>query len=299
MAISVTSIFCAFLRGFHSYYDSYKICDDSFALQIIPEERIQLIRKGFTSAIPNVSEQRSNKEIDAIISSIIKNIPTTAQVLSRTYYCEKELELFLEKGNSQYIILGAGLDTYSLRYNNSLPIKIFEIDQEDTQCFKKEQIYRIKKELPKNTEYICADLSNTKLPDVLCKSSFDQNKSVLVSALGLIMYLSIDSINDLFKSLSKICLAGSLIVFDYFDDSTFDETKSSEDFKKWIKQGKLTGEQFRSCLSYDDLVSIANTNSFTVKAHLSPDEIQGKYFPENEAIYKACEHVHFVTLEKL
>ena len=276
MAISVTSIFCAFLRGFHSYYDSTEICDDSFALQIIPEERIQLIRKGFTSVIPNVSEQCSDKEIDAIISSIIKNIPTTAQVLSRTYYCEKELELFLEKGNSQYIILGAGLDTYSLRYNNSLPIKIFEIDQEDTQCFKKEQIYRIKKELPKiqNIFVLIYLILNCQMYCV--KSSFEQNKSVLVSALGLIMYLSIDSINDLFKSLSKICLAGSLVVFDYFDDTTFDETKSSEDFKKWIKQGKLTGEQFRSCLSYDDLVSIANTNSFTVKTHLSPDEISGE-----------------------
>ena len=42
MAISVTSIFCAFLRGFHSYYDTYKICNDSLALQIIPEDRRQL-----------------------------------------------------------------------------------------------------------------------------------------------------------------------------------------------------------------------------------------------------------------
>lgn len=299
MAISVTSIFCAFLRGFHSYYDSFKICNDSMALQIIPEERKQLIRMGFLNSIPNLHQPISGKEADDIISMIIRNIPTTAQVLSRTCYCENKLESFVKKGNSQYIILGAGLDTFSLRCDSFPQLKVFEIDQEDTQNFKKEQIIRIRNGLPKNTEFISADLTKKTLNQVIRKSSFDPNNVVFISALGLIMYLSIDSINELFKSFSQICLPGSLIVFDYFDNTTFDESSSSDSFKKWINQAKFTGEQFKSCLSYDDLVSITNKHNFVIKEHLAPNEIQDKLFPESETVYKACEHVHFITIEKL
>ncbi len=299
MAISVTSIFCAFLRGFHSYYDTYKICNDSLALQIIPEDRRQLIRMGFLNTLPNLPKPITDKETDAIISKIIRNIPTTAQVLSRTYYCENELESFLKEGNSQYIVLGAGLDTYSLRCDKFPQIKIFEIDQGDTQFFKKEQLYRISKGLPKNTEFICADLTTNTLKQVMIESSFERNKCVFISALGLIMYLDLSSLNELFESISQICSSGSRIVFDYFDNTTFDESRSSDSFRKWINQAKFTGEQFKSCLSYNDLVSITNKYNFSIKAHLSPDEIQKKIFLENKTQYEACEHVHLITLEKL
>ena len=299
MAISVTGIFCAFLRGFHSEYENPKIFDDPFGLRIIPDERIKLIKEGFVSTVTQAASGMPENEINSLILKIIQNMPAASQVLSRSSYAEERLEDFIDLGGPQYLIIGSGLDTFALRRVKERSLKIFEIDKPEMLAFKKEQVVRIQDRLPRNVEYIAADLSKDDLISALESSSFDRKEKAFVSMLGLIMYLTEDEISGLFKTLERLCSAGSVIAFDYFDEESRGEEKSSPRFRQMLEQGKFTGERFKSLLSEDEIGSLVKRYGFTLREHLSPEKIDELYFLNRGDDYRACEHVHFAAIEKL
>jgi methyltransferase (TIGR00027 family) len=289
---------CAFIRGVQFSRNPSGPGADSFAMQLIPEDRLGLIRKAFTGSIAGKDDNLPAHAADEIISRALRGMPTAAQVLGRSAYVEKKLETFASSGSAQYVILGAGLDSYALRKKTSSGVKVFEIDRRETQDFKKKQIIRINGTLPSDTECISADLSLEKLSAALQRSSFDRNVPAFFSAQGLLMYLAPEEIANLFCEIASVSMPGSLVSFDYFDEETHNPEKSSEAFRAWLDQGKLTGELFKSCFSIDELRGIADTNGFRIEEHLEPEDIQKRFFENHPDGYSACEHVHFMTLEK-
>lgn len=298
MAISVTSVFCAFLRGFHFEHGEDPLFDDSYALRLIPDDRLSMIEQGFIQALPSQVSRDNPAEIDAAISRMIQGMPTTSQVLSRARFAEQRVDAFISEGGLQYVILGAGLDSFSLRRSQEGPLMVYEIDAKETQEFKKEQVIRVHKALPRNTEYIPADFSKSPLEEILRDSSFDAERRSCISALGLLMYLSEENVEGLFHSFAEICSPGSIIVFDYFDEDTFDTSKSSSAFQRMLEQSKFTGEEFRSLFSLDELRAVCENLSFSIEEHLSPDDIDAAYFADRSDDYHACEHVHFMSVVK-
>ena len=298
MAISVTSIFCAFLRGFHFENVDNPVFDDSYGLRLIPEDRLSMIKEGFIQALPFPVSREDPLEIDAAISKTIQGMPTTAQVLSRARYTEQRVERFISERGRQYLILGAGLDSFSLRHSQEESLVVYEIDEKDTQEFKIEQVLRVNRVLPSNTEYLPADLSKSPLEEIVKGASFDGKGKSCISALGLLMYLTKENIESLFHSFAEICSPGSMVVFDYFDEDTFDRAKSSSAFQRMLEQSRFTGEEFRSLFSLDELRTLCDNVAFSIEEHLSPDDIDAAYFADRADDYHACEHVHFMSIVK-
>ena len=100
-----------------------------------------------------------------------------SHVVVRSRYTEDRLAEAAKNGVQQYLILGAGLDTFPYRQPHWAEIlRIFEVDHSASQRLKRERLALAGIDVPSNVELIACDFETASLPDCLCKSSFDFGK---------------------------------------------------------------------------------------------------------------------------
>ena len=112
---SFTAMKIAYMRAYHAIHSNPKIFDDFLACDLVPEEKRALI------------EQHLN--CDNLMQA-------TISLLSRARYTEDTLEKAIRRGVKQYVILGAGMDTFAFRRSELMErLEVFEIDHPATQEF--------------------------------------------------------------------------------------------------------------------------------------------------------------------
>ena len=116
---SITAKLCAFARAWHSYYSREKIYDDYLAFDFMGkeeyEEMLEMIKEGLID-----SERLEKENAEKVIADYFLPIP-----LSRMHFNENGLAEFAkENGKIQYVICGAGADTFSFRNDND-DIEVF------------------------------------------------------------------------------------------------------------------------------------------------------------------------------
>ncbi len=109
-----------------------------------------------------------------------------AGFLIRSRYAEDCLSEAVARGLRQYLILGAGLDTFAYRQPAwAEPVNIFELDHRATQNFKRERLAKSGIQLPKNLTLVPIDFESTPLERALRNMPFDFNKATFCSWLGV------------------------------------------------------------------------------------------------------------------
>ena len=140
---SLTSLVSAFGRAYHHKYDTPKIFDDFIANDLLSEEEFSAVSKNMMNGIQFFNKdigERFKDQPEEILKWITQ-VQLSPTPLARAAYCEKVLLHEIELGSSQYVILGAGLDTFAFRHPELTDrLDIYEIDFPATQAFKK-QVY--------------------------------------------------------------------------------------------------------------------------------------------------------------
>ncbi len=161
---SYSAMITASIRAYHSMNDTPKIFDDFLAYRLIPQEVRALIEQGLTKY-----KQFDDPEHTASCSD--QPIPWTAlmqatNVLSRARYTEDALERAVRQGVKQYVILGAGMDTFAFRRPELLEqLEVFEIDHPATQNFKLLRLADLGWEHPAQLHFIPIDFTKENLAD--------------------------------------------------------------------------------------------------------------------------------------
>lgn len=146
----------------------------------------------------------------------------TGQVVGRSRYSEDLLQQAIEKDHlQQYVIVGAGLDSFVLRLAEHYPqLKIFEVDHPDTQKTKIEKLKQISKskQLPANVEFVSIDFEKEKLSDALLRSTYDTKTPTFFSWLGTTHYLQPETTLATLQNIATFASSNSEIVMDYSVD---------------------------------------------------------------------------------
>lgn len=140
--------------------------------------------------------------------------PVYGEVVGRSRFSEDALHAAIARGVRQYVIVGAGLDTYALRAPRLHRLRIFELDQRASLERKRRQIRRIGAALS-NVEYVATDLERESLADALRRSSFDPAAPCFVSWLGTTYYLNEAAVHATLRSIAALAARGSELVFDF------------------------------------------------------------------------------------
>ncbi|WP_433772660.1 class I SAM-dependent methyltransferase [Bacillus wiedmannii] len=297
---SVTSLVSAFGRAYHSEFDSPKIFDDYVAKEFIsPKERNDIetnMVQGIHFFNKDIAEQFQNNPRE--ILKWITQVQLSPTPLARAAYCEKVLLHEMTLGAKQYVILGAGLDTFSFRHRElENSIEIFEIDHPSTQQFKKGRTEEAELEIPNNLHFVSMDFTKDFSKQELINEGFE-NKETFFSLLGVTYYLTKEELASLIECLFEMVPVGSSIVFDYSDENLFTEKGLSNRVENMVKMAAVGGEPMKSCYSYHEMEALLEKAGVLIYEHLSPEDIHKLYFEGRNDYLEAFETVHYVHAVK-
>lgn len=134
-------------------------------------------------------------------------------------YAEDEVERCIEKGIDQYVVLGAGFDTFALRRHDLADrVRVFEIDFPDVQALKRERIEKAKPEPAQLPTFVPIDFESMTVSDVLPQAGFDPSKPSVWSWMNTIPYVSVDATEATLADIRKVMAPGSRLCLNYQGD---------------------------------------------------------------------------------
>jgi len=137
-----------------------------------------------------------------------------AQAASRSRYTEDRLAAAAGRGVRQYLILGAGLDTFAYRSPLAGAVRVIEVDHPATQEWKRRALTAAGIVVPSGVAFVPADLAEGDLGEVLRRAPLDLASPVFVSWLGVVMYLASADVGATLTALGGLA-PGTEVVADY------------------------------------------------------------------------------------
>jgi len=292
---SRTALIAAFFRAQHHQYDHPKIFDDPVAQLLLSASEVESIENGLLTAAHDISDVLSaSPDRRTALSRLLRHHAAPAPVLARARYTEDHLFQAIHGGVAQYVMLGAGLETFALRRQDLRSrLQVFEIDHPSTQAFKQQALSRAGIPLPSNLHFIPADLEAVSVADALRGSSFIPQARSVFSWQGVIAYLTLEAVRGTFQSIRSVAAPGSLLLFSYLDGDAFRAEKSSTRIRRMIEANRSIGEAMITGFDLPVLQAELAAARFELVEDLHPEEQQRRYFKGRTDGYHATEHFHF------
>lgn len=138
-----------------------------------------------------------------------------AALVVRSRFVEDQLSRCVAAGVRQYLVLGAGLDTFAYRNPyGSEGLRVFEVDHPGTQRWKQQLLAEAGIDVPASLTFVAADLECDDLGGALRRSGFRAVQPACISWMGVTMYLTADAILKTLRTLAAFA-TGSCLCFDY------------------------------------------------------------------------------------
>lgn len=274
---SMTAFISAFARAYHSENNAVKIFDDRIARRLFTDEEYGRISQNMMDGIGFFNPSFSGAKDDAL-RWIVDNQLSPAP-LGRAAFAEKSLETAVSIGAKQYLILGAGYDTFAYRQPTwAKQIRIFEVDHPAVAKDKKMRLKASGIEIPDNVHYVAADFTKREWQSELLQCAVFRRDSVsFCSALGLAYYLEKEVFGRLCAILSSLLPEGSAVVFDYPDENGFTE-KAGKQIRKQALLASAANEKMFAGYSYEELEKMLSAYGFLIYELLTPPQMTQSYF---------------------
>jgi methyltransferase (TIGR00027 family) len=198
----------------------------------------------------------------------------------RSRFAEDELAVSFRAGVRQYVLLGAGLDTFAYRNPYSPALQVFEADHPDTQAWKRERLRVNGIVVPESVRFVSVDLERKRLADELAlEPDFDLHSKAFFACLGVVPYLTQEAFETTLRLIASMPV-GSGIVFDYSVPPDLLNEADRVRLKELAERVAAVGETFRLFLAPQDLHQLLGGLGFTRVEDLERDEINTRYFPD-------------------
>jgi methyltransferase (TIGR00027 family) len=226
--------------------------------------------------------------------------PVHGLILGRSRYAEEKLEAAIRLGVSQYLIFGAGFDTYALRRASGFrTIEVFEIDHPASQSMKQDRLVGLGMPWPENLHFVPVDLEMHSIQEALARSKFDFTRRCFVAWLGTTFYLSHDAIKETLQAIAHIGLQGSELVFDYLVPERLVPPSKRSALAATRRFAAQRGEPILATYSPDEIAFLASLTGFMVSEDLSSEDLQFRYFSSRTDDLTSMPGSRLVHLRKL
>jgi len=294
---SKTAIGTAFMRAYHATHDHPKIFDDFLAHRLISAEGHRHIEARHLELFQRLNPERAFSCPDqaSALACWMQTFAPLPVILGRARYAEDILEEAVKRQEvKQYVILGAGMDTFAFRRPDLLErLQVFEIDHPATQALKRQRLQEIGKEHPRQLHFVPVDFSQEDLAAALRRSAYDPQAPSFFSWLGVTYYLTRAAVCATWRAIAEVAPAGSAVIFDYLDTDAFVPERVAERVQIMMDAVRRVGEPMIT--GFDPARLAADLASFGLRLHedLAPADIEARYFAGRPDDYHASEHVHF------
>lgn len=201
-----------------------------------------------------------------------------ASMVARARFIEDQVLDQIEKGVKQYVLLGAGLDSFAQRRPDvSASIQVFEIDQPETQNWKKQRLQELGYALPGWLHFVSVDFERSSWWEQLLKSGFDPALPTIVTCIGVSLYLTKDAIMETLDRFAKLPPGSLLTMSFYLPMDLLDEAdKPLQEISE--KGARAAGTPFESFFTPEETLSLGKDAGFKTVKIISTEDIKRKYF---------------------
>ena len=277
MTPSLTARRVAERRAAHQFLDVPVVLNDPLALRIVgatrPEERARL----------------STREQGRLARTL------RAFMAARARVAEDEVGRLAAAGApAQYVILGAGLDTFAYRNPYRGRVHVFEVDQESTQQWKHERLEAAGIAPGAHVTFVTVDFESASPLDALRASGWDPSTRSIFAWLGVTMYLQRQTVVRLLAELGRQT-PGSVVIFDYAMAPTLLGPIERLVFDEFAKRVAAAGEPWVSSFAPDELRDLLLVSGFSQIDDLGPSELNDRYFRDRPDGMRVGTLAHVIT----
>ncbi len=253
---SRTALRVALRRAAHQLHDSPVVFDDPMAVALLGATYAEELRR---------TPLREDRPF---------SIALRAFLVARSRYAEDNLRTAVEGGVEQYVLLGAGLDTFA--YRNSYPqLRVFEVDHPATQQWKRELLHRNHIAIPENVTYTPVDFERQSLSAQLGDSGFNHRAPTFFAWLGVVPYLTLEAFRGTLSFVSAQP-PGSGVTLDYGQPRAVLPLLEQLAHDSLASRVEKAGEPFRLFFTPADIA--AEFSRFHRIEDLGAPEINARYF---------------------
>jgi methyltransferase (TIGR00027 family) len=255
---SATAQGTAFLRAAHQLLDRPPVLEDPIALRVIGAESEAALR-----ADPRRFDR--GRSLRAFLAL-------------RSRYAEDGLARAVARGVRQYVILGAGLDTFPYRNPfGSDKLRIFEVDHPATQAWKRRRLQETGMGAPESLTFAPVDFEKQTLREGLDRAGFRFQEPAFFSWLGVVIYLTKPAVRQTLAFVASLP-SGSGIAFDYSPPPALMTETQRIAHERLARQVAALGEPWLTYYAPASLAEEVRRLGFKRLEDLGPEEAEERYF---------------------
>jgi methyltransferase (TIGR00027 family) len=254
---SRTALRVAMRRAAHQLYDAHPlVLNDPVAVPILGNEYLpEIERTQFKLAKPF-------------------SVSLRAFLVARSRYAEELLAKAVTRGITQYVLLGAGLDTFAHR-NPHANLHIFEVDHPATQQWKRELLAANKIAIPQNLTYAPVDFEHQQLATQLTAAGYDASLPTFFAWLGVVPYLTLAAFRSTLALIAS-SPTGSGVVMDYGQPRSALPYLEQLAHDSLASRVQLAGEPFQLFFTPPEMAT--ELSAFHNVEDLGSQELNARYF---------------------
>jgi methyltransferase (TIGR00027 family) len=205
--------------------------------------------------------------------------PFRASIVARARFIEDLVVEQAGRGLSQYVILGAGLDSFAQRRPEiASRLKVFEIDQPGPQAWKRQRLIELGFGVPDWLRFVPVDFeAGRNWRDELMTAGFDESKPAIVVSTGVSMYLTRDANAAALRQVATLAL-GSTLAMTFLLPLELADPEVRPGLEMAEKGARASGTPFLSFFTPPEMLALAHEAGFREARHVSAADLTQRYF---------------------
>jgi MerR family transcriptional regulator, thiopeptide resistance regulator len=201
-----------------------------------------------------------------------------AALVARSRFVEDELRRCVAAGVRQYLVLGAGLDTFAYRnpYRDD-GVQVFEVDHPGTQRWKRQLLTEARIEVPASLTFVPVDFERDDLGGAMRQAGFRADQAACVSWMGVTMYLTADAVLATLRTVGGFAPC-SCLCFDYRVPATMLSPVERVINAAIEHRVSALGEPWLSTFEPTQLQRELRQLGFSAADSATPDDLNARYF---------------------
>lgn len=206
--------------------------------------------------------------------------PYRAAIVARTRFVE---DLLVDEGMGQYVLLGAGLDTFAQRHAELAGrVRVFEIDQPGPQAWKRTRLEELGHGVPDHLRLVPVDFErDDDWWQALVDAGFDANAPAVVSSSGVSMYLTKEATAATLRQLAALA-TGSIVVMTFMLPLDIVDEADRPGLEAAARGAQASGTPWISFYRPDEIVAVADDAGFADARYVPTNELADRYLADRD-----------------
>ncbi|WP_405562673.1 class I SAM-dependent methyltransferase [Streptomyces sp. NBC_01180] len=217
---------------------------------------------------------RSRPDMDPVRSARAR-----ASIVARARFTEDLVVEQAGRGVDQYVILGAGLDTFAQRRPPGAGgVRVFEVDQPETQAWKRARLIELGYGVPEGLCMVPVDFeADDDWWQRLTENGFDAGRPAVLACSGVTMYLSRDAVAATLRKAAALA-GGSAVAMTFMQPADMVDPEERAAREGVERAARADGTPFRSFFGPEDILALAKEAGFRDAGHVSAGDLAERYF---------------------